>query len=104
VNGGALLVGVSALAVGGQLPLPTRSDFASVYTAQCAAKHLNATAVRHVICARIDEEPTEFVCRYEIPSVGHKWQRAKAYIAQDGEKWVWLDGKTRCYSELEMFR
>jgi len=50
-----------------------------------------------VKCKAIEEEPTEFMCRYKLPEVGGGWKKYVAHVAIDGAKWVWLDGETRCY-------
>lgn len=73
---------------------PTEEEFNAALVANCSDHSARAKAVR---CKGIEEEPTEFECRYKLPKVGGGWKKYVAYVAIDGANWVWLDGETRCY-------
>ena len=91
---------VIAAAVSGSMP--TAADFASAHIAVCDAKGALSARVRGVRCIGFKEEPTEFKCSYKLPERDGSWGRYTAYIAMDGNKWIWLDGETRCALEPQL--
>jgi hypothetical protein len=83
--------------------VPGLAEVSAAHAGYCEAQNLNAARIRQAKCKVIPEEGTEYKCRYLLPETDGSWKKYTAYIAQDGGKWVWLDGETRCYSELEQF-
>jgi hypothetical protein len=72
---------------------PTANEFEALHAAQCED---HAARARNAHCKAIEEEPTEFKCRYELPETDGSWKSYEAIVALDGANWVWLDGETRC--------
>ena len=72
---------------------PNSAEFDGLHAAQCED---HAARTRNVHCRAIEEEPTEFACRYELPEIGGGWKQHEAIVAIDGDHWIWLDGQTAC--------
>jgi hypothetical protein len=46
--------------------------------------------VRSLRCRAVDEEPTEFLCRFQVRERAEAWHARFAIVASDGSGWVLL--------------
>jgi hypothetical protein len=88
----AFAVGSSGCATA-QVVGPNALEFSALHAAQCEDHAAQAKLLR---CSDIEEEPTEYSCRYKLPEASGGWKTYQAIVARDGNQWVWLDGETRC--------
>lgn len=52
---------------------------------------VRARDLRRVHCEDIEEEPTEFACRYEQRDTRGRWRRWSTYLAISGAGWQLID-------------
>ena len=51
---------------------------------------LSTSELRSLGCRRFDEEPTEFLCRFQSRDATGAWRNRSAIVATDAEQWVLL--------------
>ena len=51
---------------------------------------LSTNELRSLKCHRFDEEPTEFLCRFQSRNGTGTWRNRSAIVAMDAEQWVLL--------------
>ncbi|QDH35117.1 hypothetical protein E2E27_12770 [Porphyrobacter sp. YT40] len=51
---------------------------------------LSTSELRSLGCRRFDEEPTEFLCRFESRDATGAWRKRSAIVATDADRWVLL--------------
>jgi len=64
-------------------PGPTTDEFAALVPGQ---------TIRKVRCDFIEEEGSEWSCRYERRSSDGRWRGETAVVAIDGGEWIRIDG------------
>src|SRR6185312_13836046 len=79
--------GASALAASD--PSPSSAEVAAAVQ-EFSGWSVGADHVRSVSCARIEEEPTEFACKWR-QKVGGRWKGFRSYFALAGSGWQLID-------------
>jgi hypothetical protein len=92
VKRAALLVPLLAGACAATLT-PTRDELARALREQGGLR-VEALDLTHVACRPIDEEPTEFWCRWRQREAG-RWRDWQATFARSGGGWTMIDGPFR---------
>jgi hypothetical protein len=72
-------------------PTPTREELAQALDGYAT---LAPTDLTHVACRGLDEEPTEFACRWR-QRAGMRWQDWQGYFALSRQGWQPLDSPSR---------
>jgi hypothetical protein len=90
----AIILAVASLGIAAApAPGPTQKQF----TALRIAKGEKCPPIRNLACAPLGD-PTEYKCSWQEQFKGKPWTASTALVAQDGAKWIWLDGGPRCSS------
>lgn len=83
----APVIGLAAVAVAACAtaapPGPTRTEVSAL---------IPDHVVRHVDCAFVAEEGSEWTCRYQRWTAEGRWETRDAVVARDGNRWVLIDG------------
>lgn len=64
-------------------PGPTTPEFSAL---------IPGHVVRHLDCAFVVEEGSEWTCRYQRSTAEGRWETRDAVVAKDGDRWVLIDG------------
>jgi hypothetical protein len=93
IRGGIILAALAFGVAAAPAPGPTAKQF----TAMRTAKGEKCPPIRKLACAPLGD-PTEYKCSWQEQFKGKPWTTSTAIVAQDGAKWIWLDGGPRCSS------
>lgn len=74
-------------------PTPTRNELAQTLRA-FDGPAVASEDLTHIACQSIEEEPTEFACRWRQRE-GRRWRDWESYLALAGDGWIMIDSPLR---------
>ena len=63
---------------------------AAILNAPEVAGRFSRSELRSLGCRRFEEEPTEFLCRFQAREATGAWRKRTAIVAADADRWVLL--------------